>query len=224
MRSLRRWTAVAAAIVSTMLCATTAHAAPDPSPRPLDDRQLISLVNKKAYTPKGLGITSTYVQDFPAPGLEILMCYDADFKPLLLPKVPGAWMAMQGNGGVGYGVYIHQYPNAKAAKAAGRAMLATQCAEQGKDPAAGLVQSQRALPRKQGAVGRAITTSYRDDGETETTESAFRQVGLAILRVGASYEGAPDSPLGVQVRQTLPRILDQLTANYVKVADPSAAN
>lgn len=218
MPGARRWTAVAVLIASTMLFATTAHAEPDSTFSSLEGRKLISLVNKKAYIPQGLGITSTYVQDFPAPGLEILLCYDADFKPLLLPKVPGAWMAMQGTGGVGYGVYIHQYPSAKAAKAAGRALLATSCAAEGKDPRTGLIQSQRTLARKQGSPGIAITTSYLDDGQLETNESAMRQVGLTILRVGATYDGPPDSSLGVQVRQTLPKILDQLTANYVKAA------
>lgn len=203
---------------SVVLAAPSALAQPDATYRNLSGKQELAVVDNKGYIPAGLGITDTYVQDFPAPGLEILLCYDENFKPLMLPKVPGAWMAMQGTGGVGYGVYIHEYDTAKAAQAAGRTMLATTCAAQGKDPKAGLAQSQRTLPRRNGSPGLAITTSYFDDGELETNESAYRQVGLAILHVGATYNGGPDSPLGKRVRATLPKMLDQLTANYVKAA------
>lgn len=217
-RALARTGLAVGVLAMTTLLAFGAQAEPDQPYRALTDQQERSLVDNPGYVPDGMGINQTYVQDFPPPGMEVLLCYDEAFKPLLLPKVPGAWMAMQGTAGVGYGVYVHQYPTAKDAKAAGRKLLATTCASTGKDPKAGLSQSQRAVVRRSGAPGLAITTSYLDDGELETNESAFRQVGLAVLHVGATYNGGPDSALGKRVRATLPKILDQLTARYVKAA------
>lgn len=209
---------LAAVVLGMGLQAVPANAQPDRPFHVLSANEELSVVNNKAYVPNGLGITDTYVQDFPPQGLEVLLCYNAAFKPLMLPKAQGAWMAMQGTGGVGMGTYVYQYPNAKAAKSAGQAMLATSCAARGDDPKAGLQQSQRKLPSKSGSPGLLITSSYLDDGELQTNQDAYRQVGLAILRVGAVYNGGPDSATGSQVRTALTKILDQLTANYVKAA------
>jgi hypothetical protein len=104
-----------AALLATLLAASPAGAAPSGGYRPLSASEQSALVNNKAYIPSGLGLTDSYVQDFPPQGLEVLLCYDTAFKPLMLPKAPGAWLAAQGNGGVGTGVYLYEYPDAKAA-------------------------------------------------------------------------------------------------------------
>ena len=108
-----------AALLATLLATSPAGAAPGGGYRPLSTSEKSALVTNKAYIPSGLGLTDSYVQDFPPQGLEVLLCYDAAFKPLMLPKAPGAWLAAQGNGGVGMGVYLHEYPDDKAAKSAG---------------------------------------------------------------------------------------------------------
>lgn len=200
------------------LMAPTANGQPDGTFRGLSAAEELKVVDNKAYIPGWLGIMDTYTQDFPPQGLEVLLCYDADFKPLMLAKAAGAWMAMQGNGGVGLGVYLYEYPNKTSARAAGRTLQAVKCARESSDPKAQLTQSQRTLPKKSGAAGMLITTTYVDDGELDTTVSAVRQIGLAVLKVSATYQGAADSALGKSVEPAVTNTLDLLTANYVKAA------
>lgn len=207
-----------AALLATLLAASPADAAPGGGYRPLSTSEKSALVNNKAYVPTGLGLTDSYVQDFPPQGLEVLLCYDAAFKPLMLPKAPGAWLAVQGNGGVGMGVYLYDYPDEKAAKSAGSALMKTKCAAKGDDPKAGLQQSQRSLPKKSGSPGMLITTTMKDDGDLETDVQAVRQVGLAVLKSSAVVNGGPDSPLVKKASAAVVKTLDQLTADYVKAA------
>ena len=208
----------AAALLATLLAASPAGAVPDGGYRPLSASEKSALVNNKAYIPSGLGLTDSYVQDFPPQGLEVLLCYDAAFKPLMLPKAPGAWLAAQGNGGVGMGVYLYEYSDAKAAKSAGSALMKTKCAAKGDDPKVGLQQSQRSLPTKSGSRGILITTTMKDDGELETEVQAVRQVGLAVLKAGAVVNGGPDSPLVKKASAAVVKTVDQFTADYVKAA------
>lgn len=204
-------------LIGSAFLAVPAHAQPDSGFRQLSVAEQRALVDQKAYIPAGVGITLTYVQDSPQ-AHEVLLCYNAAFEPLMLPKATGAWMLMQGNGGVGAGTFVYQYLDAKAAKAAGKALLATKCAAEGQDPKWKLQQSQRMLPKKSGAPGVLIATTMVDDGELETNENAFRQVGMVVLKVGATYSGAANSALGKKVRPALIKALDELTANYVKAA------
>jgi len=80
-----------------------------------------------------------------------------------------------------------------------------QCAPLSADPTAALSQSQRKLPEEDGATGMLISTTYPDDREQDTTVSAVRQIGLAVLKVSATYQGEADSALGKRVKPAVTR-------------------
>jgi len=68
------------------------------------------VVDDKDYIPSGLGIINIRIQDSSTQDFEVLLCHDANFKPLTPPKVTGAWMATEGSGGVGMDAYPYDYP------------------------------------------------------------------------------------------------------------------
>lgn len=209
--SARGWFA---ALIVTGLAAPLAGAQPalaaNGSFRTLTSAELSGVVSDPSLTPSGVTIMSTYVQDLGV--REGLLCYSADWKPVTVAPAHMVWRAVQ-SADLGGGIRIYQYPSVKAAAAAMKSMISASCPN-GANPKTPLLQSKKVLPVKAGAPGVTVTSTMIDDGEFETHDSAFRQVGKAIVEYTVLAPGKADSATAAAVRPQLPGLVDRLAASY----------
>ncbi len=203
-------TLIATALVAAPVITQTAQAATGNSFATLSSADLSKVVSDPTFAPTGITITSTYVQDGGV--REGLLCYTADWKPVTVAPAHLVWRALQSND-LGGGISIYQYPTVQAAAASMKAMISARCPN-GANPKTPLTQSKVTLPEKNGGRGVAVTSTMIDDGAFETHDSAFRQVGKAIVEFRVLYPGKANSAIAAAVRPQLPGLADRVAAAY----------
>ena len=206
---------------SLLLLASLALPAPAKA-APLNATDTEAFMRKAASTPPGITVMSDYFQDLGtrAPSL----CFQQQtidgkvrFTPVQLSEAaPVGWLANQGmsqGASAGYYVRVYQFPSAAKARKAGAELVKATCPD-ATDPVYYLKQTKRTITQAKAKASVAITSSMKDDGQIETTESIFRIVGNALLEVTATYVGEPDSALGKQLRAQLPKSMEKVAAAY----------
>jgi hypothetical protein len=198
--------------------AAPAHAATTP----LDPGQIEAFMRASASTPAAVTAQSDYFQDLGT--RKPFLCFRPDtvggkvrFEPVELSKtVPVSWLATQGSP-ASYYIRIYQFPDAASAKKAGSELVAAKCPDSS-DSKYYLQQTKRTVTPASNRATVAITSSMKDDGQIETTDTVFRVVGNALLEVTVTYAGKPDSQLGKRLHAQLPKSLDKVAAAYRSAA------